>query len=123
MAYLDEEQSKRLVQDGHVKRFTPKTVLDLETLRKEWTRIRLRGWIYSSGEALDGVKAVAAPVRDYSGNVCAGLGVTFPAILLPQSRVPSVVKSVVKAASALSGQLGYKERRINGSKVNKRYGE
>jgi DNA-binding IclR family transcriptional regulator len=122
MAYLDEEESKRLVQDGHLKRFTPKTVLDLETLRKDWARIRLRGWIYSSGEALDGVKAVAAPVRDYSGSVCAGLGVTFPAILLSKSRVAVVVKAVVKAAGALSLQFGFKERRINGSKMTKRYG-
>ena len=53
MAYLDEEESKRLVLDGHVKRFTQKTVLDLDALKKEWARIRLRGWIYSSGEALE----------------------------------------------------------------------
>jgi len=122
MAYLDEEESKRLVLDGHVKRFTQKTVLDLDALKKEWARIRLRGWIYSSGEALEGVKAVAAPVRDYSGNVCAGLGVTFPAILLPQSRVATVVKAIVKAANALSVQLGFKERRNGASKVGKRYG-
>ena len=122
MAYLDEEESKRLVLDGHVKRFTSRTVLDFDTLKKEWARIRLRGWIYSSGEALDGVKAVAAPVRDYSGGVCAGLGVTFPAILLPKSRVPPVVKAMVKAANALSLQLGFKDRRASNSKIGKRYG-
>ena len=81
-------------------------------MRKEWARIRARGWVYSSGEALDGVKAIAAPVRDLSGDVCAGVGVTFPAILLPKSRVPLVVKAVIKAAHALSLNLGYQEPKL-----------
>jgi hypothetical protein len=50
------------------------------------------------------------------------LGVTFPAILLPKSRVPSVVKAMVKAANALSLQLGFKDRRASNSKIGKRYG-
>jgi IclR family KDG regulon transcriptional repressor len=112
---------ERLVLDGHVKRFTQRTVVDLDTLEKEWARLRMRGWIYSSDEAAEGAKAIAAPVRDYSGNVCAGLGVTFPAILLPKSRVPSVVKAAVKAANLLSLQLGLKERRMGSSKLSKRY--
>ena len=70
-------------------------------------RVRARGWIYSSGEALDGVKAIGAPVRDASGVVCAGVGVTFPAILLPKSRMQYVVRLVVEAARVISSKLGY----------------
>ena len=112
MAHLDETDTERLIREGHARKFTPKTVLDLNTLKKEWARIRARGWVYSSGEALDGVKAIAAPVRDLSGEVCAGVGVTFPAILLPKSRVPWVAKEVVKAAHVLSLKLGYQEPKL-----------
>jgi IclR family transcriptional regulator, KDG regulon repressor len=112
MAYLNEADAERLIREGHGKRFTPKTVLDLHTLKKEWARIRARGWVYSSGEALDGVKAIGAPVRDSSGEVCAGIGVTFPAILLPKSRVQMVVAAVVKAAVTLSLKLGHQETKL-----------
>jgi len=112
MAYLDETEAERLIREGHARKFTPKTVLDVDTLKKEWVRIRARGWVYSSGEALDGVKAIAAPVRDLSGEVCAGVGVTFPAILLPKSRVPWVAKSVIKAAAAISLELGWKGKKV-----------
>ena len=112
MAYLNEADAERLIREGHGKRFTAKTVLDLNNLKKEWARIRTRGWVYSSGEALDGVRALAAPVRDSSGEVCAGVGVTFPAILLPKSRVQSVVTALTKAASVISLKLGYQETKL-----------
>jgi IclR family KDG regulon transcriptional repressor len=112
MAHLDRSEAERLLREGHARKFTAKTVLDLNTLKKEWTRIRARGWVYSSGEALDGVKAVAAPVRDLSGEVCAGVGVTFPAVLLPKSRVPLIVQAVLKAAHSLSLKLGYRESKL-----------
>jgi DNA-binding IclR family transcriptional regulator len=108
MAYLDEKEAERLVLDGHVRRFTRKTVVSLSALKKEWTKIKIRGWVYSSGEALEGVRAVAAPIRDFSGGVCAGVGVTLPAILLPKARVGAVAKAVIKAADAISAQLGWK---------------
>ena len=108
MAHMEEKQAEQLVLQGHVRRFTKRTVLDLNLLKKEWSRIRLRGWVYSSGEALEGVRAVAAPIRDSKDNVCAGVGVTFPAILLPRARVEPVAEGVIKAADAISAQLGWK---------------
>jgi DNA-binding IclR family transcriptional regulator len=112
MAHLDESEATRLVRDGYAKRFTSKTILELSILRKEWARVRARGWIYSSGEALEGVKAIGAPVRDASGAVCAGVGVTFPAILLPQSRMPSVVRLLVEAAAVISTKLDYSPAKL-----------
>ncbi len=119
MAHLDATDAERLVLGGQIRKFTPKTVMDLATLKKEWAKICAQGWVYSSGEALEGVKAVAAPVRDLTGQVCAGVGVTFPSILLPKSRVPLVLKSVLKAAAAISLELGYKEKRLSAHKARR----
>lgn len=107
MAYMDEKQAEHLVLRGRVRRFTERTIVDLAALRKEWTKIRMRGWAYSSGEALRGARALAAPVRDPSGAVCAGIGLTFPAISLPNSRVKDVAREVVGAANQISLQLGW----------------
>jgi DNA-binding IclR family transcriptional regulator len=50
---------------------------------------------------------VAAPIRDFSGSVCAGVGVTFPAVALPKSEVSQVAKAVTDAAKEISRELGW----------------
>ena len=110
MAHLDEKTAEGLVQKGVVRKFTKKTVTDLPTLRKEWAKIRARGWAYTSGEGVEGARAIAAPIRDASGAVCAGLGVTFPAISLPKSRAERVAREVLRAAGEISRELNWKSR-------------
>jgi DNA-binding IclR family transcriptional regulator len=107
MAHMDEREAEELVRKGHTRRFTDRTVLDLATLKKEWAKIRMRGWAYTSGESIKGARAVAAPVRDGSGKVYAGIGVTFPAIALKNTQVKVVAAAVVKAAHRLSVELGW----------------
>lgn len=111
MAYMEEKQAEHCVRSGQVKGFTERTIVDLPALKSEWKKIRTRGWAFSDGEAIEGARAVAAPIRDSSGSVCAGIGLTFPAISLPKSRLESVAREVVKAAGAISLELGWKEAR------------
>jgi DNA-binding IclR family transcriptional regulator len=107
MAHMDEREAEDLVRKGHIRRFTERTIMDAAALKKEWMRIRMRGWAYSSGESIKGARAVAAPVRDASGKVCAGIGVTFPAIALTKAQAKAVAATVVKAAQRLSVELGW----------------
>lgn len=109
MAYMDEQRAERIVQRGRVRQFTPRTIVDLAALKSEWSKIRMRGWAYSDGEAIEGARAVAAPIRNSAGVVCAGIGVTFPAISLPKSRVEKVAPEVVKAANSVSFQMGWRD--------------
>ena len=51
-------------------------------------------------------------ILDQFTNEKPGVGVAFPAILLPKSRVPWVVKAVIEAAHALSLKLGYQEPKL-----------
>lgn len=123
MAYLDENRAEQLVKKGHVREFTARTIVNLRTLKAEWSKIRMRGWAFSDGEAIEGARAVAAPLRDSSGEVCAAIGLTFPAISLPKSRVDSVAREVVTAAAAISLQLGWKEIPRPASGRQKKAGE
>jgi DNA-binding IclR family transcriptional regulator len=107
MAHMDEREAEDLVRKGHIRRFTERTIMDAAALKKEWTQIRMRGWAYSSGESIKGARAVAAPVRDASGKVCAGIGVTFPAIALTKAQAKAAAATVVKAAHRLSVELGW----------------
>ena len=116
-AYTEEKKAENLVLEGHVRKLTKQSVVGLQSLRKEWARIRMRGWAYSSGEAIPGVRAIAAPVHDAAGKVFAGVALAFPAVALPSSRIRKVAVQVVKAAGEISEQLGWKNAKIQKKKA------
>lgn len=107
MAYMDEKRAERLFLNKRLQRYTDRTLLNLDSLKRDWAKIRERGWTYTSGETIRGARAVAAPIRDFSGSVCAGVGVTFPAVALPKSEVSQVAKAVTDAAKEISRELGW----------------
>jgi DNA-binding IclR family transcriptional regulator len=57
----------------------------------------------------EGLKCVAAPIRNMSGAVVASAGILGPAFRLPERKLPAVAAEVVKAAEAISAELGFKE--------------
>jgi DNA-binding IclR family transcriptional regulator len=107
MAHLPEDRIADLIASGQVKKFTEKTIVDPATLRKQLALIKLRGWACTTGEAIEGARAISAPIRDITGEVFGGIGITFPVIALPNSQVKRMAKLVVSSANMISEQLGW----------------
>ncbi|HWP57029.1 MAG TPA: IclR family transcriptional regulator [Candidatus Acidoferrales bacterium] len=108
MAFLPPARLKSLLSKGSLKRFTEKTVTNPAVLAKQLAQIRARGWVSTVGEAVPGVRGIAAPVRDKTGEVCGGVGLTFPASALAESQLQKTARMVVRAANSISAQLGWK---------------
>ena len=49
------------------------------------------------------------PIWGDTGEPLGGIGLTFPAINLPDSKVEKLAKSVIKAAHQISAELGWKD--------------
>jgi IclR family transcriptional regulator, pca regulon regulatory protein len=65
--------------DGHVERLpalTSRTITDPATLRAELDRVRRQGWALVDQELEDGVRSVAAPLRDARGRVIAAVNIS-----------------------------------------------
>jgi IclR family transcriptional regulator, pca regulon regulatory protein len=58
---------------------TGRTIQDPETLRRELGRIRGQGFALVDQELEDGLRALAAPIRDADGSVIAAVNVSTPA--------------------------------------------
>lgn len=58
-----------------LKALTAHTLADSETLRAELTAVRHRGWAMADQELEEGLRSVAAPIRDQSGQVVAAINV------------------------------------------------
>ncbi|HLR97692.1 MAG TPA: IclR family transcriptional regulator [Jiangellaceae bacterium] len=57
---------------------TPYTITDPELLRQELLTVRQQGWVLVDQELEEGLRSIAAPIRDRSGEVVAGLNISAP---------------------------------------------
>lgn len=88
--------------------YTPKTITTLAELNLELEKIRTRGFAFDDEECDQGAKCIAAPIRDYTGNIIAGISVTAPTIRLLPERVSAILPFLLNAAAEISAALGHK---------------
>ena len=89
-------------------RFTDSTIIDPEQLHAQLAEIREHGYAQDEGEHQPGVRCVAAPIRDQSGRVVAGISITGPFWRLPLSEVEGLAKVAIHYANAISLAVGYR---------------
>jgi len=87
-------------------RFTPATRTDAAWIAADLQRIRARGYLLTTDEVVAGAATVAAPVRDASGQVVAGLSVSAPTMRMRPPRPRVLLPMVLDAATKLSRMLG-----------------
>jgi DNA-binding IclR family transcriptional regulator len=107
-ADLSEQELEELILGIDFQRKTPKTITSPAGFRKELARIRENGVAYDNEEHIKGVRCLAAPVRDYSGETRAALCVVGPKDNLSPKRMKKVQTDLLTAAAALSARLGFK---------------
>jgi DNA-binding IclR family transcriptional regulator len=88
-------------------RFTASTITDPEVLQQHLDTIVEQGWGSTVEEYEVGLNAVAAPVRDASGDVVAALSVSGPSFRMGSESFPRLSRRVVADAAELSRRLGY----------------
>ncbi len=88
-------------------RCTPRSITDDEELKVELRRVQALGYALDNEEYHEGVRCLAAPVRNARGEVCAALGITAAMLRFPQERIPHFAQEVCAAANMLSANLGW----------------
>src|SRR5262245_47395581 len=87
--------------------FTRNTVTSAAKLRAELKTIAEQGYAYDREEREQGMRCVAAPVRDHTGQIVAAMGVLAPSIRLTSNkRTAEVTRLTLAAANTLSSRLG-----------------
>src|SRR4030088_1568890 len=80
LAYLDDEQSKKVVNQLELRRFTANTVGSIQELLAQLSRVRKDGYACDLEEHEPHIRCIAAPIWDHTGAVNASLSVTGPAV-------------------------------------------
>jgi IclR family acetate operon transcriptional repressor len=77
-------------------------------LRPELETVRARGYATAIGELEPGLAAIAAPVRDGSGDVLAALSISGPEGRLTRERITELAPGLLQEAATVSARLGYR---------------
>ena len=107
LAFLPEEERNQILGQLELVPRTNHSITDRERLVQRLEEIRGRGYEVEEGEMAVGAVAIAAPVRDHTAEVVAGISLTTPDPRYNAPRRDRLIKLLVNAAKALSIQLGY----------------
>jgi DNA-binding IclR family transcriptional regulator len=105
---LTPAHRRALIPDASLFSYTPHTITTHDALDAEIERTLARGYASEVEELALSRACVAAPIRDSSGEVVAGLSVSgaLSVIDLP-NREASLARAVIEAADSISVGLGY----------------
>lgn len=84
--------------------------LNTAQLRKQLEQIRVQGYAHCSSERSVGSTAVSAPIRDYTGEVVAGISLSGPESRFTEQYLPEFVKLVISASDQISSRIGAKSQ-------------
>ena len=105
IAFQPPSMIERIINAG-LERRTPRTLIDPAALTEELAKIRGRGYAMDDEEYELGVRGIASPIRDDSGNSVAAVGVNGPTQRLTKNRLRALAEHVNAAAKAISLRLG-----------------
>lgn len=107
LAHAPAEQVTRALRD-QLRPRTPATVTDPAVLRQILGEVRGNGYAVDDEESEIGMRAIAAPVRNLSGEVIAAVSLAAPAQRLNKRGLRSLIPEVMRSAEAMSVRLGYR---------------
>jgi IclR family transcriptional regulator, KDG regulon repressor len=108
MSFLDPKEVKAILEKTPLQPYTSNAITDEDALGLRLEMIRRQGYVVERGEAVEGFIGIAAPIRDYSRQVIAALGVALTANSpTAKEDFEKIITLVVKACDDISGEMGY----------------
>jgi DNA-binding IclR family transcriptional regulator len=103
-----DAQLLELEQRRGLPKFTEHTITTLNGLKKELEWIRKNGYAMDNEECEYGVCCIAAPVRNFQGQVVAGLSLSTPVARLDKKKSDRIIRYLLDISIQASQELGWK---------------
>lgn len=105
LSSLPERERSTLMRNLHFERRTANTCTDPQVLKAELARIRASGVGVDDEEFLDGMTAVAVPILNEDGRLCATLAVHAPTLRMNVTAAMNHVPALRRAAAEIADAL------------------
>lgn len=104
LAHLESDKRDAILK-GPLTRFTSNTVTSGDALQKLCRLVHEEDAAYTADTYLEGVRSVAAPVRDAQGRVIAAIAISVPSVRLSDAAVAPLTLEVRRCAVDISEEL------------------
>src|SRR5665648_972070 len=110
LAYLSAEERKKILGEKVLPRLTENTITDKMELEKELGKVRERGFALDREENEKDVRCIAAPIRNYRGEVIAALSISSPIFRIDINPQNNLNEVLIKTSEKISKKLGYNSK-------------
>ncbi|MDF2670686.1 MAG: IclR family transcriptional regulator [Paenibacillus sp.] len=107
---MSDEEIVQLYPDGELGKLTEQTLSHLDELLEQLQKIRQDGLAFSSGESVQGIQCVAAPITNASNEIVAAMSVSIPLSRVDKDTWQLVVDAVRQGARELSVQRFFQKQ-------------
>jgi IclR family acetate operon transcriptional repressor len=104
---LEDQEIIQYAEQTGLPPITPQSISTLEKLQEDVINTRHLGYVLSDEDVTPGISAIGAPVRDYSGEVVAGISVSGVAVHFREN-LTELAQEVKKTAASISEYMGYR---------------
>ena len=102
LAYLPEEEQRKVLATHGLPAFTPNTITNEEQLFQELSEIRKRGYATDQEEETLGVRCVAVPIRNAQGYPTAALSISSAILSFQEDLILDYANLLLNTCHALS---------------------
>lgn len=107
----DDKQIDMMISKKGLPATTEKTITNKKDLMKELSKVKLQGYALDDEECEMGARCIAAPIRDYTGNIIAGISISGPAIRMTWDKIEIIKEYIKDAAKEISKIMAYKDNK------------
>jgi DNA-binding IclR family transcriptional regulator len=108
LANLSEDEINEILPSEGLKTYTPTTIGTRSELKNQLEKIAAQGYAIDDEELDQGVRCVAAPIRDYTRRIVGAISISGPSMRLTNDRIQEdLIPLVLQASDDLSTRLGY----------------
>jgi IclR family KDG regulon transcriptional repressor len=113
LAYMEKADAEKLISGIALSKRTPNTISDPEELIRHLSFVRKNGYAIDDEENEEGIRCVAAPIRNGSCKVEAAVSISGPTTRITMERIETELKNLIcETANSISVQLGCKDMGI-----------
>jgi IclR family KDG regulon transcriptional repressor len=110
LADLSDDQLDEYIKQQGLPKLTERTLTDPAQLKEHLEVVRTQGYAVDDEENEQGIRCVAAPIRNESGRVIAATSISGPAIRITRERIRDTLqRDIMETAASISKRLGFRE--------------
>ncbi|MGP8243957.1 MAG: IclR family transcriptional regulator [Bryobacteraceae bacterium] len=114
LAFLPPDQLAERLKGYEFSRHSANTIVSKNQFLADLALVVNRGYAMDNEEYEEGLRCIAAPVRDHTGEVMGSLSIAGPTFRVTGARLPALSREVKRIAGELSTVLGYRDSTVLG---------